>query len=96
LSRRNAHATAMSPAAIHVEDHNAIGARASSRRTPRVSGSGSTSCPAPYRPTREPSSSSDAPRRPIRQIRRRLTDSGARSHARAGLHPLAPPPLTDH
>ncbi|MDQ1041945.1 hypothetical protein [Streptomyces sp. V4I2] len=25
LSRRNAHTTAMSPAAIHVEDHNAIG-----------------------------------------------------------------------
>ncbi|MEU2744498.1 MULTISPECIES: hypothetical protein [Streptomyces] len=25
LSRRNAHATAMSPAAIHVEDHKAIG-----------------------------------------------------------------------
>lgn len=35
-------------------------------------------------------------RRLIRQIRRRLTDSGARSHARTGLHSLAPPPLTDH
>ena len=23
-------------------------------------------------------------------------ECGARSHARAGLHPLAPPPLTDH